>query len=112
LLPGTIKESFIASHNSDILFCSELAVPGLVSSTPESVKPPSYIPKKSSTLIPSSLPPNTEVAELLFVNTLLRSVPLVPRKLELVVRADRKLALTSSLSKPFGRVIGSRRCVE
>jgi hypothetical protein len=52
-----------------------------------------------------------DVAELLFVITLLRSVPLVPKKLELVVSAERKLARTSS-SKPVGRAIGSRRWAE
>lgn len=50
-----------------------------------------------------------DVAELLLVITLLLSVPLVPRKLELVVKADRKLARTSSLSKPVDRGMGSRR---
>jgi hypothetical protein len=108
---GTVSVSFIASSSPDILFCSELAVSGLVlvlSSASESPKPLSYIPIASSTLIPSSFP-NMDVAELLLVITLLLSVPLVPRKLELVVKADRKLARTSSLSKPVDRGMGSRR---
>jgi hypothetical protein len=111
---GTSSVSFIASSSPDILFCSELAVNGLppqLSSTPESPNPLSYIPIASSTLIPSSLP-KMDVAELLFVITLLLSVPLVPMKLELVVNADRKLARISSLSRPVGRAIGSHRCAE
>jgi hypothetical protein len=77
----TARDWFIASHNFDILVSSEVAVAGLapsLSSTPESVKPPSYMPKKSSTLNPSSFP-KMDVAELLLVKTLLLSVPLVPR---------------------------------
>jgi hypothetical protein len=61
----------------------------------------------SSTLIPSSLP-NIE-AELLFVKTLLLSVPLAPKKLDVFVKADLKLARTSSLSTPFDLAFGSRR---
>jgi hypothetical protein len=75
-----VSESFIDSDSLDVLRFSELAVSGLVSSlssTPESWNPFSYITKKSSTLRPSSFP-HTDVRELLFVKTLLLSVPLVP----------------------------------
>jgi hypothetical protein len=48
-----------------------------------------------------------DVAELLLVITLLLSVPLVPRKLDVVVKADRILARTSSVSIPFVLIFGS-----
>lgn len=110
-LDGVIKPPMLSLTASAILIdlrrsssLIDVSLESLMSGSSSSANPAAYMSMASSTVIPPALEPGRDrasavnsVMEVPLVATLLLSVLVVSMRLEVVVSAERKLDLTSSL---------------